>query len=87
MFFSKTLSCLTVDFNFVLLSGCEFVKAVAGFNCRLCRIFIRYGKDVSSHIQARKHQRNYEVYPGNCIIADYQNVLVFHMFSSFRALV
>lgn len=34
--------------------GCEFVKAVAGFNCRLCKSFIRYGNDVTSHIRGKK---------------------------------
>ena len=47
---------------FPFLSGCEFVKAVSGFNCRLCKTFIRCGNDVISHIKGKKHQKNYQVY-------------------------
>lgn len=43
------------------LTGCEFVKAVSGFNCRLCKTFIRCGNDVISHIKGKKHQKNYQV--------------------------
>ncbi|XP_078349676.1 uncharacterized protein LOC144634553 isoform X2 [Oculina patagonica] len=42
--------------------GCEFVKAVSGFNCRLCKAFIRCGNDVISHIKGKKHQKNYQTY-------------------------
>ncbi|XP_020608100.1 uncharacterized protein LOC110046740 isoform X2 [Orbicella faveolata] len=42
--------------------GCEFVKAVSGFNCRLCKTFIRCGNDVISHIKGKKHQKNYQTY-------------------------
>ena len=44
------------------LTGCEFVKAVSGFNCRLCKTFIRCGNDVISHIKGKKHQKNYQVH-------------------------
>lgn len=42
--------------------GCEFVKAVSGFNCRLCKAFIRCGNDVITHIKGKKHQKNYQTY-------------------------
>ncbi|XP_032221659.2 glutamic acid-rich protein isoform X2 [Nematostella vectensis] len=42
--------------------GCEFVKAVSGFNCRLCKTFIMNGADVMKHVKARKHQKNYRQY-------------------------
>lgn len=42
--------------------GCEFVKAVSGFNCRLCKSFIRSGGDVIQHIKGRKHQMKYKTY-------------------------
>ncbi|XP_020900220.1 glutamic acid-rich protein isoform X2 [Exaiptasia diaphana] len=42
--------------------GCEFVKAVTGFQCRLCRSFIQHGRDVLSHVKGRKHQTNYRTY-------------------------
>ena len=47
--------------NETLVSGCEFVKAVSGFNCRLCKTFIRCGNDVINHIKGKKHQINYKV--------------------------
>ncbi|XP_068682348.1 DNA ligase 1-like isoform X2 [Montipora foliosa] len=42
--------------------GCEFVKAVSGFNCRLCKSFIRCGGDVIQHIKGKKHQIKYNTY-------------------------
>ena len=61
----KLLADLCEQFEshwFPFLSGCEFVKAVSGFNCRLCKTFIRCGNDVISHIRGKKHQKNYQVY-------------------------
>ncbi|KAJ7354958.1 hypothetical protein OS493_029067 [Desmophyllum pertusum] len=49
--------------------GCEFVKAVSGFNCRLCKAFIRCGNDVISHIKGKKHQRNYQVQITKFVVA------------------
>ena len=37
------------------------MKAVSGFNCRLCKTFIRCGNDVINHIKGKKHQINYKV--------------------------
>lgn len=37
------------------------MKAVSGFNCRLCKTFIRCGNDVINHIKGKKHQMNYKV--------------------------
>ena len=40
------------------------MKAVSGFNCRLCKTFIRCGNDVINHIKGKKHQNNYKVRSG-----------------------
>ena len=50
--------------------GCEFVKAVTGFQCRLCNIHIRDASGVIPHVDGRVHRNNYQVnhYIGSCNI-------------------
>ena len=43
------------------LIGCEFIKAVSGFSCRLCNMFLQSGKDVNEHIQSKAHSSGYQV--------------------------
>lgn len=42
--------------------GCEFVRAVTGFHCRLCSINIREAKGVIPHIESKLHKTNYSIY-------------------------
>merc|ERR1712180_215865 len=50
------------DFTGNKFFGCEFVRAVTGFHCRLCSINIREADDVIPHIDSRQHRDNYETY-------------------------
>lgn len=42
--------------------GCEFVKAVTGFQCRLCNIHIKDASGVIPHVDGRVHRNNYQVH-------------------------
>lgn len=42
--------------------GCEFVRAVTGFHCKLCSINIREARGVIPHIDCRRHRENYAEY-------------------------
>lgn len=50
------------DFTGERFFGCEFVRAVTGFHCRLCSINIREAKGVIPHIDSRQHKNNYSAY-------------------------
>jgi len=50
------------DFTGERFFGCEFVRAVTGFHCRLCSINIREAKGVLPHIDSRQHKNNYSAY-------------------------
>merc|ERR1712168_198466 len=50
------------DFTGDRFFGCEFVRAVTGFHCRLCSINIREAKGVIPHIDSRQHKNNYSAY-------------------------
>jgi len=50
------------DFTGERYFGCEFVRAVTGFHCRLCSINIREAKGVISHVDSRQHKNNYAAY-------------------------
>merc|ERR1719354_326612 len=50
------------DFTGERFFGCEFVRAVTGFHCRLCSINIRKAKGVLPHIDSRQHKNNYSAY-------------------------
>merc|ERR1711931_548482 len=50
------------DFSGNKFFGCEFVRAVTGFHCRLCSINIREAKGVIPHIDSRQHKNNYSAY-------------------------
>ena len=45
----------------VFLLGSEFVKAVSGFRCQLCKTFMRHGHQIIQHLKGKKHNANYEV--------------------------
>jgi len=42
--------------------GCEFVRAVTGFHCRLCSVNIREAEGVMPHIDSSQHRSNYATY-------------------------
>lgn len=42
--------------------GCEFVKAVSGFHCRLCDMYIKDAAKVVPHINDRVHHVNYSAH-------------------------
>ncbi|CAB4012635.1 Zinc finger 318 [Paramuricea clavata] len=42
--------------------GSEFVKAVSGFKCQLCKIFMRHGHQIIEHLKGKKHYTNYKKY-------------------------
>ena len=48
-----------VTFHF--LAGCEFIKPVSGFECHLCRVFIRNRSDIEDHISLLQHKTFYQV--------------------------
>merc|ERR1712226_395265 len=50
------------DFTGEKFFGCEFVRAVTGFHCRLCSINIREAKGVIPHIDSKLHKTNYAAY-------------------------
>jgi len=50
------------DFTGERFFGCEFVRAVTGFHCRLCSINIREAKGVIPHIDSKQHKNNYAAY-------------------------
>merc|ERR1719193_333343 len=50
------------DFTGEKFFGCEFVRAVTGFHCRLCSINIREAKGVIPHVDSRQHKNNYAAY-------------------------
>merc|ERR1712039_1001057 len=50
------------DFTGDKFFGCEFVRAVTGFHCRLCSINIREAKGVIPHINSKLHKTNYDAY-------------------------
>merc|ERR1719470_634229 len=50
------------DFTGEKFFGCEFVRAVTGFHCRLCSINIREAKGVIPHIDSKQHKNNYAAY-------------------------
>jgi len=50
------------DFTGEKFFGCEFVRAVTGFHCRLCSINIREAKGVIPHIESKLHKTNYNSY-------------------------
>merc|ERR1712126_548296 len=50
------------DFTGERFFGCEFVRAVTGFHCRLCSINIREAKGVIPHIDSKQHKTNYAAY-------------------------
>jgi len=50
------------DFTGGKFFGCEFVRAVTGFHCRLCSINIREAKGVLPHIDTKLHKNNYATY-------------------------
>merc|ERR1712080_404864 len=50
------------DFAGEKFFGCEFVRAVTGFHCRLCSINIREAHGVIPHVDSRQHQNNYAAY-------------------------
>lgn len=50
------------DFTGERFFGCEFVRAVTGFHCRLCSVNIRDAKGVIAHINSRQHKQNYAAY-------------------------
>merc|ERR1712176_1557646 len=50
------------DFTGEKFFGCEFVRAVTGFHCRLCSINIREAKGVIPHIDSKLHKTNYASY-------------------------
>jgi len=50
------------DFTGEKFFGCEFVRAVTGFHCRLCSINIREAKGVIPHIESKLHKTNYASY-------------------------
>lgn len=50
------------DFTGGKFFGCEFVRAVTGFHCRLCSLNIREAKGVLQHIQSNCHKSNYARY-------------------------
>ena len=50
------------DFTGEKFFGCEFVRAVTGFHCRLCSINIREAKGVIPHIDSKQHKNNYASY-------------------------
>ena len=43
------------------LAGCEFIIPVFGFECQLCRVFIRNGNDIEQHISLLQHKTVYQV--------------------------
>ena len=47
--------------TFHFLAGCEFIKPVSGFECHLCRVFIRNGSDIEDHISLLQHKTFYQV--------------------------
>merc|ERR1739838_1080352 len=50
------------DFTGEKFFGCEFVRAVTGFHCRLCSINIREARGVLPHVDSRQHKNNYAAY-------------------------
>ncbi|XP_028395922.1 zinc finger protein 318-like isoform X2 [Dendronephthya gigantea] len=42
--------------------GSEFVKAVSGFKCQMCKNFMRHGNEIIQHLKGKKHSSNYEKY-------------------------
>lgn len=42
--------------------GCEFVRPVTGFHCRLCSLNIRDPQAVLPHVDSRQHRDNYATY-------------------------
>lgn len=50
------------DFTGERFFGCEFVRAVTGFHCRLCSINIREAKGVLPHVDSKQHKNNYAAY-------------------------
>lgn len=50
------------DFTGEKFFGCEFVRAVTGFHCRLCSINIREAKGAIPHIESKLHKTNYNSY-------------------------
>merc|ERR1719427_524721 len=42
--------------------GCEFVKAVTGFQCRLCNLHLKDAAAVIPHVDGRVHRNNYQVH-------------------------
>ncbi|XP_065662309.1 uncharacterized protein LOC100201133 isoform X2 [Hydra vulgaris] len=42
--------------------GCEFVKAVSGFHCRLCDSYIKDAAKVVPHINDKQHRNNYQAH-------------------------
>lgn len=42
--------------------GCEFVKAVTGFQCRLCNIHIKDASQVIPHVDGKVHRNNYQAH-------------------------
>lgn len=50
------------DFSKDRFFGCEFVKAVTGFQCRLCHIQIKEASDVIPHVNSKVHRNNYQMH-------------------------
>merc|ERR1711973_449514 len=42
--------------------GCEFVRPVTGFHCRLCSVSVREAEGVLPHIDSSQHRHNYATY-------------------------
>ena len=59
-FSSEKFLLFEVKFMFFSL-GSEFVKAVSGFRCQLCKTFMRHGHQIIQHLKGKKHNANYEV--------------------------
>lgn len=50
------------DFSKNRFFGCEFVKSVASFQCRLCDMKIHNASEVLPHIDSRVHRNKYQIH-------------------------
>ena len=57
----KNITEIFKDKRIYFISGCEFVKAVSGFHCRLCDAYIKDAAKVVPHINDKLHRNNYQV--------------------------
>ena len=48
-----------MNIHFVL--GCKIIMPVIGFECHLCKVFIRNENDIEDHVVSFQHLTVYEV--------------------------